>query len=207
MALNLVLAAAAKGVREMYSASRSEPQPVEFQMPSEPDAPQSFQIGWGREPDLAETISAMLLAIDDPAYISHAELQYGIADNLGRWADHRAARTRQYVASMLSASPENAEERRVATIMIDATIVGFALVEITRTNPASPFATLHDVVFSPSVQGRGLGNALFDWLAEQCRAEGVQRFFLESGVDNHRAHAFFKRQGFLQTSIVMMRDL
>ncbi|KZD21448.1 hypothetical protein A4A58_13855 [Tardiphaga robiniae] len=176
-------------------------------MPSELHAPQSFQIGWCRDPDLADTISAMLLAIGDPAYISHAELQYGIADNLGRWADNREARTRQYVASMLSASPDNAEERRVATITINATIVGFALVEITRTNPANPFAILHDVVFSPSVQGLGLGNALFDWLAEQCRAEGVQRFFLESGVDNHRAHAFFKRQGFLQTSIVMMRDL
>jgi ribosomal protein S18 acetylase RimI-like enzyme len=108
---------------------------------------------------------------------------------------------------MLSAAPDDAGERRVATVTIDATIVGFALVELTRTDRARPFATLHDVVFSPSAQSLGLGNALFDWLAEQCRAQGMQRFFLESGVDNHRAHAFFKRQGFRQTSIVMMRDL
>jgi ribosomal protein S18 acetylase RimI-like enzyme len=128
-----------------------------------------------------------------------------VAEDIGRWAADRAAKARTYVTGLLANT--SGDETMVATATLDGAIVGFALVEISQLNPARPFATVHDVLFSPSVRGHGLGSALFDWLAEQCRARGVTRFFLESGVDNHRAHHFFERHGFRQTSIVMMRDL
>lgn len=174
-------------------------------MSSKPLATPAVEFGWCHDTTATEAILGILLAYDDPAYISHSELQYGVAEDIGRWATDRAAKARTYVAGLLSNASD--DEVMVATATQDSVIVGFALVEISRLNPERPFATIHDVLFSPAVRGHGLGSALFDWLAEQCRARGVARFFLESGVDNHRAHHFFERHGFRQTSIVMMRDL
>jgi len=174
-------------------------------MSSEPSPTHPVQFDWCHDAIATDAILGILLAYDDPAYISHSELQYGVADDIGRWAADRAAKARTYVTGLLTNA--SGDETSVATATLDGTIVGFALVEISRLNPDRPFATIHDVLFSPSVRGQGLGSALFDWLAEQCRARGVTRFFLESGVSNHRAHHFFERQGFRQTSIVMMRDL
>ncbi|MCV9941146.1 GNAT family N-acetyltransferase [Boseaceae bacterium BT-24-1] len=156
---------------------------------------------------MADAITAILLAHEEPAYISHSELQYGVADTIGRWADDREAKTRQYVTDMLTVAADDEGEERVAAVTVEGTIIGFALVTVSKLNPIRPFATLHDVVFSRSVQGRGLGGLLLEWIVGQCRSDGVQRLFLESGVDNHRAHSFFKRNGFRQTSIVMMREL
>ncbi|MES2029214.1 MAG: GNAT family N-acetyltransferase [Pseudomonadota bacterium] len=174
-------------------------------MSSELPATHPVQFDWCHDAAATDAILGILLAYDDPAYISHSELQYGVAEAIGRWAPDRATKARHYVADLLSDSSGN--ETMVATAIQDGTIVGFALIEISRLNPERPFATIHDVLFSPAVRGHGLGGALFDWLTEQCRACGVKRFFLESGVDNHRAHSFFQRHGFQQTSIVMMRDL
>jgi len=174
-------------------------------MSSEPLMTHQVRFDWCHDTSATEVILDILLAYDDPAYISHSELQYGVAEDIGRWSPDRAVKARQYAANLLG----NADggETMVATATQNGTIVGFALVEISQLNPDRPFATIHDVLFSPDVRGQGLGSALFDWLAEQCRARGVTRFFLESGVDNHRAHHFFERHGFRQTSIVMMRDL
>lgn len=174
-------------------------------MSSEPPATYSVEFEWCHDATATDAVLGILLAYDDPAYISHSELQYGVADDIGRWSTDRATKARNYVAGLLANT--SGDETMVATATQNGTIVGFALVEISRLNPARAFATIHDVVFSPAVRGHGLGGALFDWLAEQCRARGVTRFFLESGVNNHRAHHFFERHGFRQTSIVMMHDL
>lgn len=174
-------------------------------MSSEPSPTHPVQFAWCHDATATDAILGILLAYDDPAYISHSELQYGVAEGIGRWATDRATKARTYVTGLLADT--SSDETMVATATQNGTIVGFALVEISRLNPERPFATIHDVLFSPSVRGQGLGSALFDWLADQCRAHGVTRFFLESGVDNHRAHHFFERHGFRQTSIVMMRDL
>ncbi len=174
-------------------------------MSSEPPETHAVRFDWCHDAMATDAILGILLAYDDPAYISHSELQYGVAADIGRWAQDRAAKARAYVAGLLANTGD--DETMVATATQDGTIVGFALVEISRLNAERPFATIHDVLFSPAVRGHGLGSALFDWLAEQCRARSVTRFFLESGVDNHPAHHFFERHGFRQTSIVMMRDL
>ncbi len=174
-------------------------------MCSEPSPTHPVQFAWCHDATATDAILGILLAYDDPAYISHSELQYGVAEDIGSWAADRAAKARTYVTGLLANT--SGDQTMVATATQNGTIVGFALVEISRLNPEQPFATIHDVLFSPSVRGQGFGSALFDWLAEQCRARGVTRFFLESGVDNYRAHHFFEQHGFRQTSIVMMRDL
>ncbi len=174
-------------------------------MSSEPSVTHPVEFNWCHDATATDAVLGILLAYDDPAYISHSELQYGVADDIGRWASDRAIKARKYLEGLLANG--SGDEVMIATATQDGMIVGFALVEISRLNRERPFATIHDVLFSPTVRGHGHGSALFDWLAEQCRTRGVTRFFLESGVDNHRAHHFFERHGFRQTSIVMMRDL
>jgi len=174
-------------------------------MSSEPSVTHPVEFNWCHDATATDAVLGILLAYDDPAYISHSELQYGVADDIGRWASDRAIKARKYLEGLLANG--SGDEVMIATATQDGMLVGFALVEISRLNPERPFATIHDVLFSPTVRGHGHGSALFDWLAEQCRTRGVTRFFLESGIDNHRAHHFFERHGFRQTSIVMMRDL
>jgi GNAT superfamily N-acetyltransferase len=48
---------------------------------------------------------------------------------------------------------------------------------------------------------------VLDWIAAEARAHGIRRLFLESGANNERAHAFFEREGFRPTSVVMMKSL
>ncbi len=49
--------------------------------------------------------------------------------------------------------------------------------------------------------------AVLDWITAEAMRFGCARLFLESGVQNHRAHEFFEREGFAICSVVMMKPL
>jgi GNAT superfamily N-acetyltransferase len=81
-----------------------------------------------------------------------------------------------------------------------------ALVTFSRA-AAVPFCILEDIVIDSQRRAGGYGKQCLDWLYGQCRARGYTRVFLESGIDNHRAHNLFKREGFGAVSVVMMKQL
>lgn len=172
-------------------------------MPEEVD--RSFTVAWCRDPAIADAAAALFAAEADPAYISHGELQSGRAVGLATWAQDLDARIRDAVRRAAAHAGE-AAGLRFATVTEGGALVGFALVTLVPEAP-QPYAVLDDLLIASAHRGFGLGDRVLAWLAEECRARGIARLFLESGRMNHRAHAFFQRHGFQPTSVVMMRDL
>jgi ribosomal protein S18 acetylase RimI-like enzyme len=95
---------------------------------------------------------------------------------------------------------------RVATARIDGALVALALV---RWCPEArvPHVVLDDVVEAAASRGNGVGARLLDFLLREAKASGLEGAFLESGVHNERAHAFFERHGFSRCSVQMYKRL
>ena len=57
-----------------------------------------------------------------------------------------------------------------------------------------------DVLVNPQCRGASIGNTLLQTAIEWLRDKGIQDIFLESGKDNHNAHRFFEKRGFVHVS-------
>ena len=59
---------------------------------------------------------------------------------------------------------------------------------------------LCDLLVLPESRSHGIGAALMQRDFEWFRQKGINDLYLESGRDNHHAHAFFERRGFEHVS-------
>lgn len=138
-----------------------------------------------------------------PEYISHGEIQMGVgvashnADGsfAGKPAPDAPAMWHKYITEKLcsdDAAVFVAEDERNR-------LLGFSVIDI-EEDGADPFGMLCDLLVLPENRSRGIGNALmqrdFDWFHQK----GIQDIYLESGRENHSAHAFFERRGFEHVS-------
>lgn len=162
-------------------------------------------LAWCCDPTAAAPIAALFAAHVEPSYISHSELQFGRAITLDAWANDLQERVRHLAERAAATPPDAIDGMRLATLTSAERLEGFAFVRFVSV--PTPYATLEDLLIAPDARSRRRGARFMAWIVEECRTRGMQRLFLESGVLNHRAHDFFERQGFRQTSIVMMRDL
>ena len=111
----------------------------------------------------------------DPSYISHGELQMGVACGQGVLADDGKRKWQRYIAEKISAPTS-----RVFVAEADGAIRGFRR----------------------DLRGEGLGGVLLGRGREWLAGRGVDAVYLESGVGNHNAHAFFEHHGFSMVSHV-----
>ena len=173
---------------------------------SKHEAPPTMQ--WCRNPADAQEVAHLFVTHADVSYISHSELMFGRASARDRWSDDLHDRISGEAARAIADAPAHgaSSRTRLARAAVDGRFAGFAFVSV----PAStgvPFGVVEDLLIAPEHRGRGVGRAMLAWIADECRALGCRRLFIESGAANHDAHRFFARQGFEQTSIVMMREL
>lgn len=180
---------------------------LKFEREEPVDYPTSMS--WCSDPAAASTLARFFVDNLTPEYISHSELQGPRALAPGKWSDDLYEVILEEIRSRL-AVPEDEQaprlrDQRIAAGHVDNELVWLAYVTFVMSAPR-PFAVLEDIVVLQDRRGKGIGDAAIRWILDQCRAEGVKRVFLESGVDNHRGHAFFESHGFNQCSIVMMRD-
>lgn len=56
------------------------------------------------------------------------------------------------------------------------------------------FLYVDDLVTDEHSRSQGYGDQLFDWLVEYAKAEGCERFHLDSGVQRFAAHRFYLRK-------------
>ena len=159
---------------------------------------------WFRDADQAESVVQFFIANLGAAYISHGELQGGRATSRDTWSVTLTAKIRREVASILEG--DAGRSRDLAIVRHGGEIAALAMVSFIADAP-TPYAVLDDLVVTTGRRGSGVGAGLLRWIEAECQARGMRRLFLESGVANHRAHDFFERRGFSQTSIVMMKDL
>jgi len=143
------------------------------------------------------------------SYISHSELQGRRAIRPGEWANDIEAVLRREIAERLreplEGFPPDAGWRGVIEAREANGLVGIAFVTLSR-GANVPFGVVEDVVVAKNLRDKGRGEAIMRWIIASFARSGVTRVFLESGIDNDRAHRLFERLGFKTVSIVMMRD-
>lgn len=163
-------------------------------------------IDWCRDPARAPGIAAFFVAHAGHEYISHSELQTGRAEAADCWDGDLLARVEAEARQAIAAGREGGAGSHCALALDQERVVGLAFLRF-ATDDSPPFGVIEDLLIDGGWRGQGLGQRFMLWIEAQCRRQGCRRLFLESGIRNHRAHAFFERRGFARTSVVMARDL
>lgn len=164
----------------------------------------AWRLEWCSAPSKAEDLASFMFGNMDTSYISHSELQLGRAENIAKWASNLRDMLVTELAERLREGPDG--NTRVSVAQRDGAVVAISLVKFTRDVPIR-HVVIEDLVVERSQRGKGIGQAMLEWILGQAKREGMQRAFLESGLSNSSAHSFFKRNNFHQVSIVMMADL
>jgi GNAT superfamily N-acetyltransferase len=170
----------------------------------------SLAIGWCTDVGEANELGAFFAANITPEYISHSELQGPRALDVGQWRPdlpkifgdeiaERVGREKGQIHKTGSSYP-------ILCARDGGKLVGIAFVSFFPNAPV-PYAMLEDIVVDKTLRGSGIGKAIIRWVTRQAEAAGCQRIFLESGLGNHKAHDLFHREGFAETSVVMMKKI
>jgi len=159
-------------------------------------------IAWTHDVSLAPALARFFVSNVGSTYISAGEVTDGRALDFAHWVpDLEAGMEGELVAALSGTVPV-----RVATVLRGDVVVGVALVHWVA-DARVPHAVLDDVVVGATERGQGTGHTLVEFIEAEARLAGLQTLFLESGLGNTRAHAFFERCGFRPCSIQMAKRL
>jgi len=157
-------------------------------------------ISWAGEAQLPEAADFITGAIrPDDRYISHGEIQTGLSLDGATWAADLAEKMRKDFADL-------GTERRVVLAHIDGALVGVGVVFEHRDDRAR-YVITEDIAVAPSARSAGVGGHMMDFIEADARARGIDWAFLESGLDNEGAHAFFERRSYRPLSKVFGKRL
>ena len=138
-----------------------------------------------------------------PEYISHGEIQMGVGEGFvqdGNFITHPAPDAREkWMKYILEQTSNDSISSVWKAIDAKGTLMGFCIAYI-EGNGGAPFGMVGDVLVNPQCRGGGVGNTLLQTAIDWFRAKGLQDIFLESGKDNHNAHRFFEKRGFVHVS-------
>lgn len=130
------------------------------------------------------------------SYISHGEIQMGIATDSKNLSDQYKYKWRKYLDAQIDEFPE--------TILVyeqEGTIKGFIIGEI-DTDRDEEFGVICDLVVLSESRNKKIGSRLLNALLNKFSDSGIKDYYLESGVDNKDAHAFFENKGFEKISSI-----
>jgi N-acetylglutamate synthase-like GNAT family acetyltransferase len=162
----------------------------------------NLSIAWETRAEELRRVAQFLARIisADPTYISHGEVQQALSPDGKSWASDLEAR--------LCRAMEAIDETRGACVARnpDGDIVGAAIVHWALDAEVN-YAVLEDVAVAPDERSRGAGASIVEAIEAEARRRGARWLFLESGLHNERAHAFFARNGFQPMSKVFAKPL
>ena len=169
-----------------------------------------IEISWCSDANEAPKLGRFFADNITSAYISHSELQGPRARDASHWSpglletlthelEERIRPVRENIATTENIQPVFAARRM-------GDLIGLGLVSFFPRAPV-PYAILEDLVVAMKERNLGIGKQLLDWVMREAKSHGCVRVFLESGVQNHRAHEFFEREGFSVCSVVMMKGI
>ena len=165
-----------------------------------------ISLSWCSETAKISTLVEFVIQNIDPEYISHGEIQAGRALDTHTWSPDLHDILAQEFSSSMDPQPETRDQLLTATAYQSGELVGLMLVEIHR-KASLQYAVLSDLVVLRSRRGLGIGRDCLLWLDSQLVQMGVSKIFLESGINNKRAHTFFTAFGFEPCSLVMQKDI
>lgn len=139
--------------------------------------------------------------LTNPSYISHGEVQMGVGelkleegDLHGYIAPNGAEMWEKYIREKIEGS-----DAVVYVAEVNGTIAALCVADI-EEDGADPFGMVCDVLVLPESRGGGIGSMLLDRAITWLRSMGIKDIYLESGKDNHAAHAYFEHKGFFHVS-------
>lgn len=135
-----------------------------------------------------------------PAYISHSEIQLGIAADESHLHEARQTRWRGVMSAYLSRYP-----RGMWVAEDEGAVVGL-IAAVVEENTVQSFGIVQDFCIVPSYRHRGLGGRLLKKVLEEYERDGVTRIFFESGIRNTELHDMAKRLGFRTVSMVFVGE-
>lgn len=137
-------------------------------------------------------------------YISHGEMQMGIGHlvfNGKEYVPQLDADTRHlwltYIEEHMTAEGMAVYKAEDST----GALLGFCVLE-TDSDGGAPFGVLCDILVNAETRGHGVGGRLFSAAEDWFKSINLKDVYLESGKNNHNAHNFFIRRGFMKVSEV-----
>lgn len=137
-------------------------------------------------------------------YISHGEMQMGIGHlvfNGKEYVPQLDADTRHlwltYIEEHMTAEGMAVYKAEDST----GALLGFCVLE-TDSDGGAPFGVLCDILVNAEARGQGVGSRLFSAAEDWFKIRNLKDVYLESGKNNHNAHDFFIRRGFMKVSEV-----
>lgn len=137
-------------------------------------------------------------------YISHGEMQMGIGHLVFNGKDYVPqldADTRHlwltYIEEHMTAEGMAVYKAEDST----GALLGFCVLE-TDSDGGAPFGVLCDILVNAEARGQGVGSRLFSAAEDWFKSRNLKDVYLESGKNNHNAHNFFIRRGFMKVSEV-----
>lgn len=130
-------------------------------------------------------------------YISHGELQMGVCtvtDGEASPAPDGREMWLKYISSRIEG-----DDAAVYKAVAGDEIAGFCVADI-EEDGAAPFGMVCDVLVKQGVRGGGIGGRLLELAVSWLRGKGITDIYLESGKNNHSAHGFFEKRGFVKMS-------
>lgn len=163
-------------------------------------APTSLALAWNAPDDVAPAAAFAARVIGASTdYISHGEIQTGLSSDGRTWSPELAE---LYASDFADLTDRDLLVARTP----DGDIAAIAILAWEET-PRRKFAVIEDMAVDPAIRSGGVGAQMIEALAARVRERGVGWVFLESGLRNERAHAFFQRHGFAEVSHVFARRL
>lgn len=150
---------------------------------------------WNAPGDVAEAAAFAGRVIGQSvSYISHGEIQTGLSPDGKRWADN--------LSDLYASDFSDLKDRELLVARTDTGDIAAVAILAWEETPRRRFAVIEDMAVDPDLRSNGLGTSLISALTERVRERGVEWVFLESGLNNARAHDFFRRHGFEEISHV-----
>lgn len=157
---------------------------------------------WCESRSMANAAAAFAGAVigSDTRYISHGEIQTGLSPDGKSWAKN--------LAKLYEQDFTKADDGRDMLVAVDdhGEIVGMLILAWEETSRRR-FAVLEDMVVDPERRSQRIGERLLKEVEGRVRERGVEWLFLESGINNERAHHFFESHGFSTVSHVFAKQV
>ena len=137
-----------------------------------------------------------------PEYISHGEIQMGVGEGYfddGEFVTMPSPRAREYWMKYIHADMTADDAAVFKAVSSEGDIIGFTVAEI-QEDGADPFGMVCDVLVDEDRRCGGVGTALLQAALGWFREKGILDVYLESGLNNHAAHEYFMRRGFVKVS-------
>ena len=89
----------------------------------------------------------------------------------------------------------------------DGAVVGFAAGEERTHWSGEPELYVGELAVDPQYEGRGVGRALIDAMADHAKHQGLATITLDTGAADADARAFYKRLGFDEEDVKLTKRL